>query len=129
MERIQFMKSPHDEGGCRFGWHPKTLSFFITAALVLSIMSSLDCKFLVRSPSLIVGFQTKSAELNPRRRSLLSSSRVHHFPGGGPGIYPPKLLRGQRRLFALELRGTEREMSILRGSQGIGNFFVRWRRS
>eukprot|EP00578_Thalassiosira_sp_NH16_P003206 CAMPEP_0181133634 /NCGR_PEP_ID=MMETSP1071-20121207/31631_1 /TAXON_ID=35127 /ORGANISM="Thalassiosira sp., Strain NH16" /LENGTH=323 /DNA_ID=CAMNT_0023220043 /DNA_START=98 /DNA_END=1069 /DNA_ORIENTATION=- len=36
-----------DEGGCRFGWHPRVLSFFITAALALSIISSLDCKFLV----------------------------------------------------------------------------------
>lgn len=45
------MKSPvvgmsGDEGGCRFGWHPKVLAFFVTAALGFSIMSSLDCKFL-----------------------------------------------------------------------------------
>eukprot|EP00571_Detonula_confervacea_P010636 CAMPEP_0172307718 /NCGR_PEP_ID=MMETSP1058-20130122/8511_1 /TAXON_ID=83371 /ORGANISM="Detonula confervacea, Strain CCMP 353" /LENGTH=315 /DNA_ID=CAMNT_0013019957 /DNA_START=101 /DNA_END=1048 /DNA_ORIENTATION=- len=36
----------NDEGGCRFGWHPRTSAFFITAGLGLSIMSSLDCKFL-----------------------------------------------------------------------------------
>ena len=36
-----------DEGGCRFGWHPRILTFFITASLGLSIMSSLDCQFLV----------------------------------------------------------------------------------
>ena len=74
------MKSSHDEGGCRFGWHPKTLSFFITAALGLSIMSSLDCKFLVRSPSLAWAFSKNSTcwPNSPRRRSL-SSSRAHRF--------------------------------------------------
>ncbi len=46
---IHLAKSSDSEGGCRFGWHPKTLAFFITAALGLSIMSALDCKFLVSS--------------------------------------------------------------------------------
>ena len=32
---------------CRFNWHPRILAFFITAALGLSIVSSLDCKFLM----------------------------------------------------------------------------------
>lgn len=36
------LESPHK--GCR--WHPRILAFFITAALGLSVMSSLDCKFL-----------------------------------------------------------------------------------
>lgn len=35
-----------DEGKCRFGWHPRILAFFITSAVGLSSMSSLDCKFL-----------------------------------------------------------------------------------
>jgi len=35
------------KGGCRFGWHPRILAFFVTAALGLSITSSLDCNFLV----------------------------------------------------------------------------------
>jgi len=36
----------NDGGCCRFEWHPRILAFFITAALGLSIISSLDCKFL-----------------------------------------------------------------------------------
>lgn len=38
--------SPGDDG-CRFGWYPKILAFFILAALGLSVMSSLDCQFLM----------------------------------------------------------------------------------
>ncbi|KAL9179772.1 hypothetical protein ACHAXT_007742 [Thalassiosira profunda] len=34
-----------EEGRCRFAWRPKLLAVFITAALGLSVMSSLDCKF------------------------------------------------------------------------------------
>jgi hypothetical protein len=49
MEMRHFIKSSDDGGGWRFGWHPKTLVFSITAALILSIISAFDCKFLVSS--------------------------------------------------------------------------------
>lgn len=39
-------KGADAERGCRCGWHPKILTFLLTAGLGLSIMSSLDCKFL-----------------------------------------------------------------------------------
>lgn len=40
------MPDRDDEVGCRIGWHPRILAFCTTAALGLSVASTLDCQFM-----------------------------------------------------------------------------------
>ena len=59
---------------CRFNWHPRILAFFITAALGLSIVSSLDCKFLM----IDLGFVPQDYHSN----NLGFGLWAHTAPGG-----------------------------------------------
>lgn len=82
-----------DQDCCRVAWHPRILAFFITIALGLSAISSLDCKFLAvdlgftpeKYYSELVGIGLWSYEKPDGR--CLSYGASHTSSGFSDGLY------------------------------------------